>query len=91
MKQKKQQSVKLDWFDVEELARAILGLDSETDSNDTEEALYEKYEVSSESFHKIVEDLILLTPPAKTALGGRIVHGFMKGNFFIVKVERGEA
>lgn len=78
---------KIDWMDVEELAREMLGLDSDADSNQVEEALAEKLEVSFDSFHRIVEMLTPLTPPARAALSGNIFHGFIKDGVFLVKAE----
>lgn len=78
---------KIDWMDAEELARVILGMDDNATSDDIEEALAEKLEVSFDSFHRIVEMLTPLTPPARTALGGKICHGFIKDGVFVVKAE----
>lgn len=47
---------KLDWMDIEEIASSICKIESE-ESSEIEDALYEKYEVSSEQYEKIVSDL----------------------------------
>lgn len=79
--------MKIDWMDAEELAREMLGLDSDADSQKIEEALFEKLEVSFDSFHRIVEMLTPFTPQARAALSGKAFHGFVKDGVFIVKAE----
>lgn len=78
--------MKLDWMDAEELAVAMLALDEETaDSSAIEDALYEKFEVSFEQFHKIAEALLPFTIPAKAAISGETFHGFVKDGAFIAR------
>lgn len=79
--------MKLDHWDVEELAATILGVE-ETDYSETlDEALYDKFDVSFEQFHKIVEALVDYTIPAKSALTDATYKGFIKDGAFIVKGE----
>lgn len=78
-------------WEIEELAlRACGKTEQETEnfineSNDIEDLLYEKYEVSFEQYCKIVEDLIPFTPVMETAVTNTKVQGFVDGNTFIVK------
>lgn len=74
------------WMEAEELAAVICGLDEDNyDSRQVEDVLYEKFDCSFESFHKIVEALVPLTIPAKAAISGRSFRGFVKNGSFIVK------
>ncbi len=76
----------LDYWDVEELAATILGLDEATaDSNAIEQALADRYEISFENFQEIVEALMPLTLPAKAAISGEWFQGFVKDGVFIIK------
>ncbi len=74
-------------FDAEELARAMLSLSDDVEADDVEQALFHKYDMSFEGFHKLIIDLIPLTIPAKTGVTGTLCQGFVKDGAFIVKVE----
>ena len=76
----------MDWMDAEELAVAVLGLDEETADSDTiDEALFNKWEISMEQFHKVAEALIPFTIPAQAAISGKAFCGFVKDGAFICK------
>lgn len=77
---------KVNWVDMEELARVVLGLDSDADSDAIEQAIYEKWGCGFEQFSEIVEALIDFTVPAQSALSGRVFKGFVQDGAFIVKV-----
>lgn len=74
------------WMGAEELAAVVCGLDEDNyDSGQVEDALYEKFDCSFETFHKIAEALVPLTIPATAALSGQSFRGFVKNGSFIVK------
>jgi hypothetical protein len=76
----------MDYWEVEDLAMAMLGLDEDTaDIEAVEHALDDKYGVSLESFMKIAEALMPFTIPAKAAISGELFHGFVKDGAFICK------
>ena len=69
------------YWDAEELACQILGLDydkivDEGREDEIEEQLYEKYEISMENFLCIADDLIKLTPLVKSEMTGTLYHAF---------------
>lgn len=75
-------------WDCEELAAHLLGLDPDDyNMDDIEEKLYDKYEISFDSFCLLVEQLVNFTVPIETAFGNKY-QGFVdvKHNNFIVKV-----
>jgi hypothetical protein len=74
------------YWEVEELAEAICGLPEGTDSDTTEQMLYDKFEISFESFGKLIEALAPMTPAAVSPLTGDAFSGFARGGAFIVKV-----
>lgn len=78
--------MRVDWVDVEELIREMMG-NEDADSDEVEQYLCDKYEVSFESFHKIVEALLPFTIPTQSPLTGAIYHGFAKDDCYIVKGE----
>ena len=77
------------WIDVEALACAITGISDDADSYTVEESLSEKFDVSFEQFHNLVEALVPFTIPAKAALTEEIYHGFVRDGAFIVKATMG--
>lgn len=74
------------YWEVEELAEAICGLPEGTDSYTIEQMLCDKFEISFESFGKLIEALAPMTPPAVSPLTGEAFSGFARGGAFIVKV-----
>lgn len=74
------------WTEVEELAGAILGMGDDADSDAIEQALADRFDVSFEQFHKIVDALMPFTIPARAAISSDVFHGFVKDGAFIVKV-----
>ena len=84
----------MDW-DIEELAYRAMGRTEEeaekaiNDSEDIDDALYEKYEVSFEQYKEIVKDLLPFTPQIKAAVSGTLFHAFVdvKQSRAIVKVD----
>lgn len=81
----KKSKEQLHWIDIEELAANICGIDAE--DSDVEEALYEKYEISSVTYHAIVQDLFdrldfSISPLTRTAF-----IGFADKRFWLIKKE----
>jgi hypothetical protein len=46
--------------DVMDLAAQICGMENETDPKKIEDALYEKFNITMENFHKLCDHLLLL-------------------------------
>ena len=79
--------MKVDYYDVISLASVICGKSADyEDADEVEQKLYDKFEISLESFHLIIEKLIELTPTWKSPLTDTVFHGFVKGNFAIVRL-----
>lgn len=79
---------KIDYIDTEELAAYLLGLDDDYDTETIDEALTEKYEISFDQFHKIVELLIPLCEVAKSPITGVVFRGFAdrKEGFWLTRI-----
>lgn len=77
----------MDWSDTEELAVVVLGLPEYSDSDDIEQALYDRFECSFDQFQRIAESLIPFTVPAISAISGIEFQGFVNDGAFIVKEE----
>ncbi len=80
-------TTKLDFHDIEDLARLICGIDEDDENADVDEALFEKFEVSFDSFAKLIEKLIDHTPEAAATLSNKIYTGFVNRDCFIIKKE----
>lgn len=84
------QKSNLDYFGTEELAAHICGVyeeyeNSDLDSSVIEEALYDKFNIGFEEFHKIVEHLTPLIRTSKSELTGNNYRGFVVDGCYIVK------
>lgn len=75
------------WTDIEELAKLLLNLDENADYSEVEDALYDKYDASFDSFEQIVRGLIKFTPVVETAILQTKAQGFVHDDYFIVKQE----
>lgn len=82
----------MDYYDAQELACAILGMDydelvDEGRDSEIEDALYEKFEIDMEQFCDIVKALLPFTPKVKAGLSGDVYHAFVneKEGVMIVK------
>lgn len=76
------------YFEVWELIQAMFGLDEEADYDKLEEIVYERYEISLDSFEKIVQDLAPLARHGQSPLTKEINCGFVlpsQTNCFVVK------
>lgn len=81
-------AAQVDWIDIQELAIALLGIDENSDFDETEEALTTRFEISFDQFRKVVEALVPFTMPAQAVISRESFQGFVnvKDNTFIVKV-----
>lgn len=70
--------VRLHWHDVEELASHLLGLGDDYETDDVENGLYDKYEISFESFHAIIEKLLPLVDVGESPLTKKWYRGFSR-------------
>lgn len=75
----------MDWLDAEELACAVLAIPDDADSDEIEQALADKFEISMEQFQRVAEALMPFTIPAQAAISGEAFYGFVKGGAFICK------
>jgi hypothetical protein len=72
-------------LDAENLACIAAGIEEYSEYEDIDAALYEKFDVDLEQFTKIAEALLILTPLVETAIGGDVVHAFVKENIIIAR------
>jgi hypothetical protein len=78
----------MNWYDAEEVAMAILGIDEDAaEDADIDNLLIDRFDVNLEQFQKIAEALLPFTVPTRTALMGTLCQGFAKDGCFIVKQE----
>lgn len=77
---------KIDWMDIEELAANVCGVETD-DSSAIENALYEKYEVSSEQYENIVQDLFKRLDFTVSPLTQEAFVGFGDKGVWLVKKE----
>lgn len=82
----------MDYYDAQDLACAILGMDydeivNEGRESEIEDALYEKFEIGMEQFCDIVKALLPFTPTVKAKMSGDMYHAFVneKDGVMIVK------
>jgi hypothetical protein len=66
---------KISFYDVEELACYICGLNDDADVNEIENALIEKFNISLDDFHKLCEHLLPLIDVGK-GISGEMYKGF---------------
>lgn len=68
---------RVDWMDVEELACHILNINyDDVEHSDIDEAIYEKFECSMDTFQEIVEHLIPLADSGKSPITNELFQGF---------------
>lgn len=77
----------MDMYEAEELAIAVLGLHEDSESDDIEVAIFNRFDVDLSTFTDIAKALIPFTIPAQVAITGKMYQGFVKDNAFIVKKE----
>lgn len=77
------------WTEAEQLAAKICGLDEDCDSDQVEQALYDKYEISFEKFNELIEDLAPLCEVGVSPLTDQKYRGFadVEQQCWIVKVD----
>ena len=76
-------------MDIEELACFILGIDEYSESSDIDNALYEKFDCTLESFHEIVSYLLPLCDAGQSPLTNKFYRGFSnrEKQCWIIKTE----
>lgn len=77
----------MNMYEAEELAIAVLGLCENSESDDIENAIFNRFDVDLSTFTDIAQALIPFTTPAQAAITGKMYQGFVKDNAFIVKKE----
>ena len=81
--------MKIDWIDAEELAAKLCELDYDYDSDAVEQALFDKYEISFDKFHKLICDLAPMYEVGQSPLSGKKSRGFadIENACFIARVD----
>lgn len=76
-------------MDIEQLACFILEIDEDSDYSEIDEALYEKFECTFESFHEIVSYLLPLCDVGESPLTNKVYRGFSdrEKQCWIIKTE----
>jgi hypothetical protein len=79
MSEKKEEfaPARVNWMDAKELAEHILDME-ESDSDDVEQAIYDKFECSMETFEDIVGHLLPLVDKMQSPISGVMYRGFSK-------------
>lgn len=81
---KPKESKKMRYWEMQELAGAVLGLSEEqteeiiNDDEDFDTPLCEKFGVDFDSFCSVAEALLKLTPVLKSPLSGELDHAFVR-------------
>jgi hypothetical protein len=83
--------MKVSGWDFEDLALKVCGLDTNQDAGyaEAEEALWDKYEISFESFEKLITDLLPYTVKSKSEITDTTRFGFVdhEEGVYILKAE----
>ena len=74
--------IEMTYYEVQELACAICGLDYDTlvdegREDEIEDALYEKFGISIEQFSAVAEALLPFTPVVEAGISGTLYHAFV--------------
>ena len=83
----------MNYYDVQNFACAVLGLNYDTlvdnlDENKIDKALYEKFNISIEQFNDIVEALLPFTPAIKAGPSGEKYHAFINKKRHCILVKK---
>lgn len=73
------------WLDASELAAVMMGMPDDTEPDEVDQALFDRFNIELDTFQKIAEALVPLTIPARVAISGEAFQGFVKNGAFIVK------
>lgn len=63
-------------YDSEELAAKVLGFGEEYDPDEVEQKLFDVYEISMDSFHKLISDLAPMCEVGQSPLTNERSRGF---------------
>ena len=72
-------------FESEEFAGILCGLPEGADSDAVEQALFEKFEISSENFHKLMQHLVPYCMVAKSPVTDTVYQGFAHDGMWHLK------
>ena len=76
-------------YDAEELAAKLLGFGDEYEPDEVEQKMYDVYEISMESFHKLICGLAPMCEVGQSPLSGKKSRGFadIERQCFIARVD----
>ena len=76
-------------YDAEELAAKLLGFGDEYEPDEVEQKMYDVYEISMESFHKLICGLAPMCEVGQSPLSGKKSRGFadIENACFIARVD----
>lgn len=76
-------------FEVEELAAKILGFGEDYDEEEVEQKLFDVYEISMDSFHRLISDLVPLCEVGESPITKQRFRGFadIENQCWIVRVD----
>ena len=81
---------RISYYEVEELAAALLGKTEEYEDDnlpDLHDEFYDKFDCSMDDFHRLVELLTPMIESDESALSGHRRKGFAQNGCYIVKIE----
>lgn len=68
----------VDWNEVEEIAKYIVGLPDDVDGYDIDQLLFDKFEITFEQFRNVVQNLLPMIDVGTSELSGNKYIGFSK-------------
>ena len=76
-------------YDAEELAAKLLGFGDEYEPEEVEQELFDVYEISMDSFHRLISDLAPMCEVGQSPLSGKKSRGFadIENACFIARVD----
>ena len=68
--------MKISYYDAEELAAKLLGFSEDYEPDDVEQKLWDVYEISMNSFHRLISDLAPMCEVGQSPITGEKFRGF---------------
>jgi len=68
--------MKISYYDAEELAAKLLGFSEDYEPDDVEQKLWDVYEISMNSFHRLICDLAPMCEVGQSPITGEKFRGF---------------
>ena len=68
--------MKISYYDAEELAAKLLGFGEDYEPDDVEQKLWDVYEISMDSFHRLISDLAPMCEVGQSPITGEKFRGF---------------